>query len=380
MNKMNTQQLLQQAFQSFQVNKREEGERLLEQAAQSNDPVAVLYFADYLFSQDPSKALTYLATKAKEGVVGAGHRYAMLSVFFDNKPVDKEVFDALWGDAKDQHLESLLVLINGINDPHLSAPLITTLFELAPELAQDLTLTKPESSADFDLEKAAQAFIQHHQCHLTLDTKIINDEIGLAQIDGALTDFECQYLKIRFSSLLKPSQVYDPVTGKGVHDPIRQSFIASIQPEHADWFCLNIDKRIATLSNTEIANGEQLNLLYYQKGQSYKPHYDALVGEHPGILEQLKDGGQRSRTVLCYLGHVDEGGETSFPRLDIKVTPQKGAILMFDNIDDQGVVLRNSYHAGMPIINGDKWVLSKWIRSSRTNYGNIVYSKKSQKT
>lgn len=375
MNKMNTQQLLQQAFQHFQNNQKEAGEHLLKQAAETNDPLAVLYFADNQFAQKPSVALSYLATKAKEGILGAGHRYALLSVFFDNQPIDRQIFDFLIMDARNHHLESLLVLINGINDPLLSSVFIASLFELSPELAMDLGLKRPDATKPLNLDAAYDAFFSHYKAEGLLNPVILNEEIGLSLVEAALTDMECQYFKIRFSSLLKPSQVYDPVTGQAIHDPIRQSFIASIQPEHVDWFSLSLDKRIANLSHTDRSQGEQLNLLYYQKGQSYKSHYDALVGEHQGIIEQLKDGGQRQKTVLCYLSDVAQGGETNFPRLPFNYVPQKGAVLMFNNIDEEGKVLKKSYHAGMPIINGDKWVLSKWIRSNKTNYGNIVYSK-----
>lgn len=375
MNKMNTQQLLQQAFQHFQNNQKDVGERLLEQAAETNDPLAVLYFADNQFSQDPTEALSYLATKAKEGILGAGHRYALLSVFFDNQSIDRQIFDFLFMDAQKHHLESLLVLINGINAPLISNQLIADLFVLSPELAKDLGLEKPDLIEPLDLDAAFDAFLTNHQKQSALNPVVLNEEIGLSLVESALTDMECQYFKIRFSSLLKPSQVYDPVTGQAINDPIRQSFITSIQPEHVDWFSLSLDKRIAHISNTDCSQGEQLNLLYYQKGQSYKSHYDALVGEHQGIIEQLKDGGQRQKTVLCYLSDVTQGGETNFSRLPFSYAPQKGAVLMFDNIDEDGNVLKKSYHAGMPIINGDKWVLSKWIRSDRTNYGNIVYSK-----
>ena len=88
---------------------------------------------------------------------------------------------------------------------------------------------------------------------------------------------------------------------------------------------------------------------------------------------QLHNGGQRCKTVLCYLNSVSSGGETDFPNLGIKVNPQQGDMLMFRNIDANDHVLTGSYHAGLPVIAEAKWVLSKWARQAVTDYGKVVY-------
>jgi prolyl 4-hydroxylase len=372
---MNIETLLQKAFDHFQNNEIDEGTRLLERAAQTGDPRAVLYYADNLYSIDQESALLFLQQKSIDGIVGAGHRYALLKVFFETRVLEQDIFDALYRDASKGHIESLLILINTISDETISSSLLYKLNDIAPELMQDLDIGLPEQETAFNIKLASELFFENLNNSIIPEPKILQIEIGLTIWKHALSPLECNYFKLRFASMLQPSQIFDPLTGVARQDPIRQSYIATIQPEYLDWFSLDIDRRIAIFSDTQVANGEQINILYYQKGQSYKPHYDALVGEHIGIKAHLKDGGQRIKTVLCYLNDVLEGGETSFPRIPFNYKPCKCDMLLFDNTDNKGSVLNLSYHTGKPVILGDKWVLSKWIRANTTSYGKIVYSK-----
>lgn len=45
-----------------------------------------------------------------------------------------------------------------------------------------------------------------------------------------------------------------------------------------------------------VENGEGLQVLHYQVGQKYEPHYDYFLDEF-----NTKNGGQRIATVLMYL-------------------------------------------------------------------------------
>jgi prolyl 4-hydroxylase len=372
---MNIETMLQKVFNHFQNNEIEEGTRLLERASQTGDSRAVLYYADNLYSIDPENALLFLQQKSIDGIAGAGHRYALLSVFFEKKIPEQEIFDALYRDASKGHIESLLIMINTISDETINSSLLYKLNDIAPELLQDLGIRLPEQETAFNIELASELFFKNINNSIIPERKILHIEIGLTIWKHALSSLECNYFKLRFASMLKPSQIFDPLTGEARQDPIRQSYIATIQPEYLDWFSLDIDRRIAIFSDTQLANGEQINILYYQKGQSYKPHYDALIGENIGIRERLKDGGQRMKTALCYLNNVPEGGETSFPRIPFNYKPCEGDMLLFDNMNNKGSVLKLSYHTGEPVILGDKWVLSKWIRASTTGYGKIVYNR-----
>ncbi|KAL5224356.1 hypothetical protein ABZP36_010995 [Zizania latifolia] len=55
-------------------------------------------------------------------------------------------------------------------------------------------------------------------------------------------------------------------------------------------------------------NGEGLQVLHYEVGQKYEPHFDYFHDEF-----NTKNGGQRIAALLIYLSNVEEGGETVFP-------------------------------------------------------------------
>ncbi|KAI3763531.1 hypothetical protein L2E82_13445 [Cichorium intybus] len=62
----------------------------------------------------------------------------------------------------------------------------------------------------------------------------------------------------------------------------------------------SVDSRVRTGSGTFLAreNGEGLQLLHYEVGQKYEPHYDYFLDHF-----NAKNGGQRLATVLMYLGN-----------------------------------------------------------------------------
>ena len=93
-------------------------------------------------------------------------------------------------------------------------------------------------------------------------------------------------------------------------------------------------------------------VLRYQQGQEYRPHLDALPG-----LEN-----QRVLTALVYLNDAYLGGETEFTRLGLKVKGRKGDVLVFRNTTADGSPDPISEHAGLPVVNGIKYLGSRWIR------------------
>lgn len=62
--------------------------------------------------------------------------------------------------------------------------------------------------------------------------------------------------------------------------------------------------------NTE--NGESIQILHYEHGQKYEPHFDYF---HDKVNQEL--GGHRVATVLMYLSDVAKGGETVFPNSEV---------------------------------------------------------------
>jgi hypothetical protein len=123
-----------------------------------------------------------------------------------------------------------------------------------------------------------------------------------------LSTAECDHLMDLAKRQLEPSTVVAD-GGKSVASDIRTSagmFLGKGQ----DKIVSAIEERIARLSGIPVENGEGMQILRYDKGQKYDPHYDYF---HDKVNPSPKRGGQRVATVLIYLMDTEKGGETTFP-------------------------------------------------------------------
>jgi hypothetical protein len=97
-------------------------------------------------------------------------------------------------------------------------------------------------------------------------------------------------------------------------------------------------------------------------GQEFLPHFDFLNPDFPGHARDLARSGQRIATFLVYLNEGYEGGETEFPKLGWRYKGRTGDALLFRNLDAAGEPDRQTFHAGLPPTQGEKWLLSQWLR------------------
>ena len=121
-----------------------------------------------------------------------------------------------------------------------------------------------------------------------------------------------------------------------------------------------IERRIATLLNWPVRNGEGLQVLRYRAGAEYQPHYDYFDPRHASSKAILERGGQRVATIVMYLNTPARGGATVFPDIKLDVMAQKGNAVFFsyDRPDPATLTL----HGGAPVVDGEKWVATKWLR------------------
>jgi prolyl 4-hydroxylase len=124
-----------------------------------------------------------------------------------------------------------------------------------------------------------------------------------------------------------------------------------------------LERRLAALVNWPVENGEGLQILHYRPGAEYKPHYDYFDPDEPGTPTILKRGGQRVATIIMYLNEPERGGHTIFPDLNFEVTPQRGNAVFFSY--NRAHPSTQSLHGGAPVIAGEKWIATKWLRERR---------------
>lgn len=124
-----------------------------------------------------------------------------------------------------------------------------------------------------------------------------------------------------------------------------------------------IEARLAKLVNWPEENGEGLQVLHYRPGAEYKPHYDYFDPREPGTPTILKRGGQRVATLVMYLGEPEKGGGTTFPDVHLEVFPKKGHAVFFSY--DRAHASTKTLHGGAPVLAGEKWIATKWLREGR---------------
>jgi prolyl 4-hydroxylase len=121
-----------------------------------------------------------------------------------------------------------------------------------------------------------------------------------------------------------------------------------------------VESRIATLLRWPLDHGEGLQVLRYRPGAEYQPHYDYFEPGHVSTPNILKRGGQRVATLVIYLNTPAAGGSTIFPDIGLDVAPVKGNAVFFSY--DRPHPSTQTLHGGSPVIDGEKWVATKWLR------------------
>lgn len=182
----------------------------------------------------------------------------------------------------------------------------------------------------------------------------LSDRLEIQLFHGAFSHAECDYLFRLEKRDYARASVIDEASGVERIDPVRTA-----DETHIDWEIENplvhvFNRRIAAMSGTHVHQGEPLQLLRYRPGQQYFNHYDYIPGA----------ANQRIKTAILYLNDDYSGGETGFPRLNLKVKAHKGDVLLFRNAQPDGRREQDSEHAGMPVLSGVKYIATRWIRTN----------------
>ena len=183
-------------------------------------------------------------------------------------------------------------------------------------------------------------------------------------LDDVLSHDECDQLIERSRDRLSRSTTVDPTSGKDAIIEARSSEGTHF-PLNADPLIATIDARVSAIMNLPVENGEGLQILHYHTGGQYTPHYDYFAPSDPGSATHVANGGQRVSSLVMYLNDVEDGGETVFPELRLTVGPKKGAGVYFEYCNSKNQLDPLSLHGGMPVLKGEKWIATKWMRSGR---------------
>ncbi|MGB3165715.1 MAG: 2OG-Fe(II) oxygenase [Alteraurantiacibacter sp.] len=189
--------------------------------------------------------------------------------------------------------------------------------------------------------------------------KVPSDEVELFAIGDFMTEAECAKMRDLIDTTAVPSKVFDLDYSSGY----RTSYSGDVDPH--DPFVRKISRRIDDLMDITPEWGETIQGQRYMPGQEFQPHHDWF---HPGTTYwdlEMTRGGQRSWTTMAFLNEVEAGGTTDFTELGISIEPKPGILIAWNNATPEGLTNAKTMHAGRPVQQGSKYIITKWYRTKK---------------
>lgn len=193
--------------------------------------------------------------------------------------------------------------------------------------------------------------------------KIISESPDIRVIEGFASPAMADWLIRSSQNRLEHGEVNDAATGAVRRHTMRTAKAAPFHVLTKDLVCALIQERAARATGVAVANHEPPNVIAYEPGEQFQPHFDYVDPAVPHFQMELMLQGQRVATCVTYLNDEFEGAETAFPRLNWRFKGRKGDVLIFFNVTPDGQVDPRTLHAGLPPKSGRKWVLSQWLRN-----------------
>lgn len=208
------------------------------------------------------------------------------------------------------------------------------------------------SAARADIGRAVSARLSRNP----MVSKIAVDKAEMFIRHGLVSPQECAAMMALVDEEARPSKLFS-----GTANPdYRTSSSGDMRIEKP--LVQAVTKRIDALMGFDTLYGELLQGQRYEIGQEYRLHCDTFPGNARYWPQMKATGGQRVWTTMIYLCDVEEGGETHFPRLGLKVPPRRGTLIAWNNMRPDGSPNSDTIHAALPVVRGQKYVVTKWYR------------------
>ncbi len=191
--------------------------------------------------------------------------------------------------------------------------------------------------------------------------KVLNTDPLIREYSNFLDIHTCKKIIEDFGEELKPSMTTDGKNHMLHEGRISKSCFIDSREKIIEPIIKKLLKNIET--DKYFFFNPQFTL--YETGGRYIAHSDAFDFRDHKISKKIKSKGQRVITNIIYLNNVFEGGETSFPMLQIKVPPEAGKLVSFNNCMKGTLDMHPmSIHESLPVIKGKKYILTFWAHSN----------------
>ena len=214
-------------------------------------------------------------------------------------------------------------------------------------------------------------FLHFYQADLRLGPfkyEVVND-VGnfVGMIHGFMSEREVEEMKDKARGEMKATPYIDNNRLKDFSYE-RTSKIKYIS-ERVDHLASAVSRRLERAVRLRVFwpgyrfTSENYQVMNYGLAGHISLHMDAAGTGQDGVLHGDNEiAGGRIATAMIYLSHVQSGGFTIFPKIGLFVKPEPGKLLFWILKRTDGSLDDRMFHLGCPVLYGDKWISTKWIR------------------
>ena len=193
-----------------------------------------------------------------------------------------------------------------------------------------------------------------------------NDKSKVYKFKNFLTPQECDMIIEKSKGKLAKSSITTYKTEPDKEFRVSQTY----NFPNNDPFLMSIDKKISDFLSIPLEYSEETQVQYYEKGGIFKPHTDSFDPKYKEEWDEYagpNHGGNRTWTFTVYLNNVgkDNGGHTTFTKLNFSVRPEKGMAVAWHNLNEDGSPNQEMEHEGSRILKGEKIYNYKMVSTKK---------------
>lgn len=191
------------------------------------------------------------------------------------------------------------------------------------------------------------------------EIKFPTEKLDLYLIKNFLTREECQDIIQSAKGHYTPSTITTQKTEKDLYFRTSSTCHYTNLRAQGQKVLDRIDRKICNQLRLSSEFSEFIQIQHYVQGNEFKLHHDFFDTKSSKEMEKQ---GNRTWTFMVFLNEVEKGGETFFKTINVKFQPEQGMALLWNNLNVDGSPNYNTLHAGLPIIAGEKYIITKWFR------------------
>jgi prolyl 4-hydroxylase len=207
-----------------------------------------------------------------------------------------------------------------------------------------------------------------------LVSQVLTEKLQLYILPEFLSTRECQDIvavgsdQLRASTISFPDQRKNSLAGEN-----KDTSPAYIDPDYrtsqtcdlsllGNDFVKAVDDKICGAMGIPAQFSEGTQLQRYDVGQQFRQHTDYFATATDEYAAFCAEKGNRTWTFMIYLNDVLQGGGTHFFAINQTILPRRGTAIAWNNRYPDGQVNPDTLHAGLPVEEGCKLIITKWFR------------------